>query len=79
MPMSEAQKRYIKKWREANREKYNERQRQYANKYNAKHREERNQYSTDYYYRKINETHPAPQLELDEFLDQFNGEDFGDD
>ena len=76
MPMTEAQKQYIKKWREANREKYNERQRKYANNYNSKHREERRKYSLDYYYRKLDEVHVSPKMELEEFLDQFNGEDF---
>lgn len=78
MPSTEAQKRAVNKWRERNRDKYNERQRKYANTYNAKHREERRDYSLNYYYKKINETIPAPKLELDEFLDQFNEENLTD-
>lgn len=80
MPLTEAQKKSIKKWRENNREKYNEKQRLYANKYNERHRDERRKYSLDYYYRKINPVNdPLPKLDLDEFLDQFNGEDFEED
>lgn len=79
MPMTESQKRYIKKWREEHREEYNARQRKYANRYNSKHREERKKYSLDYYYKKLNETHEAPNMDLEEFLDQFNGEDFEED
>ncbi len=79
MPMTEAQKKTIKKWRETHREEYNARQRKYANKYNEKHRAERATYGREYYYKKLNEVIQAPKLELEEFLDQFNGEDFEED
>jgi hypothetical protein len=71
---SEAQKRTNKKWRDTHREEYNERQRKYANEYNAKHREERKKYALEYYRKKLSEKHEAPKLELEEFLEQFDGE-----
>lgn len=79
MPRTEAQKRaqqkYLKKWRENNREKYNEMQKRYTNKYNAEHREERRIYASNRYY-KIT---PAPNMSLEEWLEQFDGEVLTDD
>jgi hypothetical protein len=67
-----------KKWRLKNKELYNEKQNIYAKKYYKNHRMERILYKRNYDFKK-NPYVKDPVFTIDEFLQQFEGEDFEDD
>lgn len=82
MPRTEAQKRaqqkYLKKWREANREKYNEMQRKYQTKYNRANRDKKSEYDRVKYYQLKHGNGQEP-MSYEEFIEQFDGEILTDD
>lgn len=77
MPRTEAQKRaqqkYLKKWREANRERYNAMQCRYQKKYNANNRDKLRAYYLKRYYG-LNQAEGQEPMSFEDFLLQFDGE-----
>lgn len=53
MPSTEAQKRACKKWKETNREYYNQQQNEYTKKYYLNNREARLEYAKQYREKKL--------------------------
>jgi hypothetical protein len=77
MPRTEAQKRaqqkYLKKWRETNRERYNAMQNKYQKKYNANNREKIREYAQKRYYA-LTQSEGQEPMTFEDFLIQFDGE-----